>query len=76
LAEFQGKLYMAWKHGGDDTAISLATFDGEEWSRHHVLDDKDTSDEPAFATFEGQLYLSWKNVGDDTGISLSTFNGQ
>jgi hypothetical protein len=76
LAEFNGKLYMAWTgRDGPEQRMHWTTFDGMQWSDTQVLSDRATSRSPALAEFNGKLYMAWKGAGNDFKIYWSTFNG-
>jgi hypothetical protein len=68
-------LYMAWKGVGDDPRLFWSTFEGNNWSQQHGLDDRGTSTSPTLAQFNGRLYMAWKGVGDDPRLFWSTFEG-
>jgi hypothetical protein len=68
LAEFKGKLYMAWTGAGNDHNIYWSTFNGTQWSEQQVLSDRGTNTSPALAEFKGKLYMAWTGwYGQEVG---------
>ena len=76
LAEFNGKLYMAWTgRDGPEQRIHWTTFDGMQWSGQQVLSDRGTNTSPALAEFNGKLYMAWTGARNDFRIYWSSFDG-
>lgn len=85
LAEYNGKLYMAWKGMEGDDRIFWSTFDGKSWAAQQQVSGVSTSGGPALAVFDGKLYMAWKgthpgnsgfmDVADDKHIWYSYFDG-
>jgi photosystem II stability/assembly factor-like uncharacterized protein len=76
LAEFKGKLYMAWVgRDGPEQRIHWTTFDGMQWSDTQVLSDRGTNTSPALVEFKGKLYIAWTGAGNDFKIYWSSFDG-
>lgn len=75
LAEFNGRLYAAWKGVPGDTRMFWSSFDGRNWSPEQPGVGVGTSDTPALAVFNGKLYAAWKGVPGDTRMFWSSFDG-
>jgi kumamolisin len=80
LAEFNGKLVMAWKGSSSDGTpfderIWWATFDGTRWARQRKVPNVWTSVGPQLAFFNGLLYMLWKGEYVDESIWWTTFDG-
>ncbi|MCL2045215.1 MAG: glycoside hydrolase [Oscillospiraceae bacterium] len=85
LAEFKGKLYMAYKGSGVDQRIWISTFDGNSWSAPKTIGDPSwnppngqayaTASSPTLAVDEnsGRLYMAWRQT--DSKIYFAWFNG-
>lgn len=75
LAEFNGKLFMAWKGMEFDDRIFWSTFNGTSWAPQKLVPNVGTSSGVALAVFQGKLYMAWKGLQDDQRIFWSAFNG-
>ncbi len=71
LAEFDGKLVMAWKSSHDEQ-IYWSSFDGNGWSTQVAIPGRSTSHAPALAGFGNRLFMFWKGSGNDTRIFYAT----
>jgi hypothetical protein len=71
LAEFDGKLVMAWKSSHDEQ-IYWSTFDGFNWSAQAAIPGRATSHAPALAAFGNRLFMFWKGSGNDTRLFHAT----
>ena len=81
LAEYNGKLYMAYKGSGVDNRIWISTFDGNSWSAPKTIQDSSsvpptgaftTTSSPALAVLSDRLYMVWRGV--DSKIYYSCFD--
>ncbi len=80
LAEFDGKLFMAWKGSFTDGApfderIWWTTFNGGKWARQRQVSNVWTSAGPQLAGFGDLLYMVWKGEYTDESIWWTTFDG-
>ena len=75
LAEFNGKLYAAWKGMERDEGIYYSSFNGTTWAAQQRVQNVGTSAGVALAALGNALYMAWKGEGADQGIYYSTFNG-
>lgn len=71
LAEFDGRLVMAWK-SSDDEKIYSSKFDGTNWSPQAAIPGRATSHAPALAALGNTLFMFWKGSGSDTRIFNAT----
>jgi kumamolisin len=81
LAEFNGRLVMAWKGSFTDGTpfderIWWTTFDGQRWARQRQVPHVWTSVGPQLAFFNGLLYMLWKGEYVDESIWWATFDGK
>jgi hypothetical protein len=74
-AEFNGKLYAAWKGLGSDDRLWYASFDGTKWSAQAAISNATSSVGPSLAAFGNQLYAAWKGDGTDQRLWYATFDG-
>ena len=83
LAEFNGKLYMAWTGFAgwkeeETRNIYWSTYDGTRWSgQQRVLEYEGaeaTIASPALAEFKGKLYMAWTGYFS-SNVKWSTFDG-
>jgi len=75
LAEFEGKLFAAWKGMERDERIFFSTFNGTSWAAQTMVANVGTSSGVSLAVLGNLLYMAWKGEGADQGIYYSTFNG-
>ena len=76
LAEFSGKLYMAWKGSGADQSIWWSSSaDGLAWAPQKQNGSIGSSVGPALAAYNGKLIMAWKGVEGDQRLFWSSFNG-
>jgi len=75
LAEFNGRLYAAWKGVPGDTRMFWSSFDGRNWSPEQPGVGVGSSNGPSLAVFNGKLYAAWKGVPGDTRMFWSSFDG-
>ena len=75
LAQYNGKLYMAWKGEERDERIWYSTFNGTTWAAQQQVPGVGTSSGVALAVLGSKLYMAWKGEGDDQGIYYTTFDG-
>ncbi|MGA2119364.1 MAG: S53 family peptidase [Bryobacteraceae bacterium] len=75
LAEYNGKLFMAWKGEERDERIWYSTFNGTTWAAQQQVPGVGTSSGVALAVLGSTLYMAWKGEGQDQGIYYTTFNG-
>jgi hypothetical protein len=75
LAEYAGRLYMAWRgYGGgnnNDQNIYYSSFDGNAWTRQETFQDRASSEGPSLAKYRDQLYMAWRGPSADEGIWYS-----
>jgi Papain-like cysteine protease AvrRpt2 len=74
IADYNGRLYAAWKGINDDQGIYWASCDGSNWGPQHNIPGVGTSTGPSLCFF-GHLYAVWKGINDDQGIYWSFYNG-
>jgi len=75
LAEFNGKLFAAWKGMERDDRIFFSSFNGTTWAPQQQVPGVGTSSGVALAVLGNALFMAWKGEGDDQGIYFSSFNG-
>ena len=75
LADFNGKLYMAWKGIEHDQRIWFSSFNGAAWAPQQFVGGVATSCGVSLAAFNGKLYMAWKGMDADEGIYFSSFDG-
>ncbi|HEY5319179.1 MAG TPA: S53 family peptidase, partial [Solirubrobacteraceae bacterium] len=75
LAEFDGKLYMAWKGVERDDRVFFSSFNGTSWAAQAQVPGIGSSTGVSLAVFDGKLYMAWKGILDDDRIFYSSFNG-
>jgi roadblock/LC7 domain-containing protein len=75
LANFNSRLYAAWKGVVGDDRLFYASHAGNAWSAVKVVPGVASSVGPALAVFGGKLYAAWKGAGNDQRIWYSSFNG-
>ncbi len=72
LAQFNDRLYAAWKGGGDDERLWYSSWDGSEWApQQQILPGFAFSSGagPSLAVLGGDtLYAAWKGGGSDERI--------
>jgi hypothetical protein len=70
MANFGGKLYLAYRGNGSDNSLWYNTFDGHSWLAQDLEITKNghsqTSTGPAIAEYNGKLYLAYRGAGDDS----------
>lgn len=75
LAEYHGKLYMAWKGKSDEniyySAGTTSSLGVLKWSNQIQVPDTKTSNGPALIVFGGRLCMVWKAAGSDQTIWYS-----
>ena len=75
LADYNAKLYMAWKGMERDDRIFWSAFDGKSWAAQQHVTGVSKSAGPALEVFDGKLYMVWKGMADDQRIWYSYFDG-
>jgi len=77
LANYNGKLYMAWRGAGDGSdKIYYASFDGVSWSQQNRAGGFGISGSPALAVYNDRLYMAWRGAGDGSDkIYYAYFDG-
>jgi hypothetical protein len=81
LAEFNGRLFMAWKGSFEgaapfDERIFWTTFDGKSWAPQRQVPDVWTSAGPQLAALGDQLYMVWKGEYTDESLWWTSFDGK
>ena len=74
IAEFNGKLYAAWKDEAD-SALWYASFDGSKWSAQARIPKVASSAGPSLAVFDNKLYAAWKGNNTDQRLWYASFDG-
>jgi hypothetical protein len=76
LANYQGRIYAAWRGPGTDQRMfwSMLT-DRGEFSEPQVGIGGGSRTGPAVAAFGDRLYAAWRGVNDDPQIYWSSFDG-
>ena len=75
LADFEGKLYAAWKGSENDQSIWFSSLSGSAWSAQAQIPGVESSVGPSLAVFEGKLYAAWKGSTGDQRLWFASFNG-
>ncbi len=80
LAEFDGKLYMVYKSGGNNE-LCQAVYSAGSWASGQKIKDisdidPKTNNSPYLAVYEGVLYLAYKGESDDIRISTLSPGGE
>src|SRR5579872_3177158 len=74
LAEFGGRLYMAWidPHVNNELTITSTT-DGIHFAQGtHPLGAGNSNSAPALASFNGRLWLAWTGTDANSTLNLSS----
>jgi hypothetical protein len=74
LAQFNGRLYMAWidPHANNELTIT-STADGINFAAGtHPLGSGNSNSAPALAVFNGRLWLAWTGTDSNSTLNLSS----
>jgi roadblock/LC7 domain-containing protein len=75
LANYNGKLYAAWKGIVEDDRMFYATHNGGGWTGVQQIPGVFSSVGPALAVFGNRLYMAWKGMGSDQKLWYTSFDG-
>ena len=74
LAEFESRLFAAWRGIPNDDGIYWSRFDGHTWAPQKKIDFVGSAVGPSLAT-KDWLFAAWRGVPGDDGIYWSRFHG-
>jgi hypothetical protein len=75
LAEYDNKLYAAWKGETGDDRLFFSDFNSGAWAQQQQIPGVASSVGPALATLGGELYAAWKGMNTDQSLWWSRYDG-